>query len=73
MKIQRFLSLGALAFIVAAPAQAQDQLRSLDELLNLVEQGRARDNQEEAQRIAEFERAQANQQQLLNDALAQKL
>ena len=72
MKIHRILSLAALASIIATPLHAQDQPRSLNELLELVEQGRARDNQEEAQRIAEFETNQANQNQLLNDAQTQK-
>jgi len=72
MKIHRILSLAVLASIVTAPLQAQDQPRTLSELLDLVEQGSARDNQAEAQRIAEFEQNQANQNQLLNDALTQK-
>ncbi len=72
MKISTILPLAALVSIVAVPVQAQDQLRSLDELLNLVEQGRARDNREEAQRIQDFEQSQANQQQLLTNAQAEK-
>ena len=72
MIIHRILSLAVLASIVTAPLQAQDQPRTLSELLDLVEQGSARDNQEEAQRIAVFEQNQANQNQLLNDALTQK-
>jgi biopolymer transport protein ExbB len=38
----------------------------------LVEQGGARDNAQEAQRIHELERDQDNQQRLLNEALAEK-
>lgn len=72
MKTYKLLSLAALTAIVATPLQAQDDARSLNELLDLVEQGRARDNQEEAARIAEFERNQANQNQLLNDAITQR-
>ena len=41
MKIHRILSLAVLASIAAAPLQAQDQPRTLSELLNLVEQGSA--------------------------------
>ncbi len=50
----------------------QDHVLTDDDLLRLVEQGRTRDNAEEAQRIQEFERAQDNQRRLLNEALADK-
>ena len=56
----------------AQPAQQDEEARSLAELLDLVEQGRARDNREEQARIAQFEQDQANQNQMLNDALTQK-
>lgn len=74
MKIYRILSLAAITSIIAAPVHAQEgnEARSLGELLELVEQGRARDNQAEIQRIAEFEQNQANQNQLLNDAEDQR-
>ena len=72
MKNYRILSLAALATIIATPLQAQDEVTSLAELLSLVEQGRARDNQEEMQRIAEFESNNADQAQLLDDSLTQK-
>ncbi len=72
MKNYRILSLAALATIIATPLQAQDEATSLAELLSLVEQGRARDNQEETQRIAEFESNNADQAQLLDDSLTQK-
>lgn len=73
MKIYRILSLAAIASIIAAPVHAQEgEARTLGELLELVEQGRARDNQAEIQRIAEFEQSQANQDQLLNDAEDQR-
>lgn len=77
MKIYRILSLAAITSIIAAPVQAQAQAqvgeaRTLEELLALVEQGRARDNQEEIQRIAQFEQNQDNQNQMLNDAEDQR-
>jgi len=73
MKIYRMLPVAALASIVTmGQVQAQDELLTLDELLNLVEQGRARDNQAEAQRLQQFQRAQADQQQLLRETLNQK-
>ncbi len=48
----------------------QDHVLTDDDLLKLVEQGRARDDAEEARRIQEFERAQENQRRLLNEARA---
>ena len=70
---KRLIPAAALAFALSAPLQAQDaEVRSLNELLDLVEQGRARDNAEEEARIREFEQNQANQQQLLNDANARR-
>ena len=74
MNIQRLLiPAAALVLVSAAPVQAQDdEVRTLNELLDLVEEGRARDNAEEAARIREFEQNQANQQQLLNEAQADK-
>ena len=58
----------AATLTIAAPAQVQAQARSLDDLLRLVEQGRARDNQESQQREQRFRSAQAEQQGLLRDA-----
>jgi len=58
----------AATLAVAAPSVVHAQARSLDELLRLVEQGRARDNQEAQQREQRFKAAQAEQQQLLRDA-----
>ena len=74
MNIHRLLiPAAALAVALGTPLQAQESdIRSLDELLDLVEEGRARDNAEEEARIREFEQNQANQQQLLNDAQAEK-
>ena len=48
----------------------QDHVLTDDDLLKLVEQGRARDDAEEARRIQEFERAQDKQRRLLNEARA---
>ena len=60
--------LAAAALTIAVPADVQAQARSLDDLLRLVEQGRARDNQEAQQREQRFRSAQAEQQGLLRDA-----
>ena len=74
MKILKVLApAAALAVTFGAPLQAQDaELRTLDELLELVAEGRARDNAAEEARVQEFEQNQANQQQLLNEAQADK-
>ena len=74
MNIYRLLlPTAALAVAFTAPVQAQDaEALSLDELLNIVRDAGGRDAAEEEQRIQEFEQNQANQQQLLNDANAQK-
>ena len=74
MKILKVLApAAALAVTFGAPLQAQDaELRTLDELLALVAEGRARDNAAEEARVQEFEQNQANQQQLLNEAQADK-
>jgi len=60
----------AAAFVMtmAMPTQVHAQARSLDELLRLVEQGRARDNTEEQQRERAFKADQAEQQRLLGEA-----
>jgi biopolymer transport protein ExbB len=56
-----------------APAQdQQDQATTLDALLKLVEQGRARDNREAAAREQAFQRDQANQERLLQEARDKK-
>lgn len=74
MKIHKLLiAAAALTLALGAPLQAQQaDIASLDQLLELVEQGRAQDNAAEEARIQEFEQNQANQQQLLNDANAEK-
>jgi biopolymer transport protein ExbB len=73
MRLMNTLAAAAAALTltlgVALPGgEAQAQARSLDELLNLVEQGRVRDSQEAQERIREFEAQQAEQQNLLQQA-----
>lgn len=66
----------ALAAVVAvvfglgalAPADANAQARSLEELLRLVEQGRARDSEEARQREQEFAAQRGEQERLLREA-----
>ena len=73
MTIKKLLAGTALTLaLLAGGAQAQqaqeERPRSLDELLRLVEQGRARDSQEAAQREREFQQQQAEQDRLLREA-----
>lgn len=75
MKIERLLLLAGVAAVLGAPVHslAQDgEATDLDQLLNYVEEGDARDRAEENARVREFDQNQANQQQLLNDIQAQK-
>ncbi len=60
--------LAAATLMIAAPTEVLAQARSLDDLLRLVEQGRARDNREAQQREQRFQSAQAEQQRLLREA-----
>ena len=53
-------------------ATAQDDAASMAELLNLIEQGQARDNQEARAREAQFNQQRNQQQQLLNRARAER-
>ena len=76
MSIRKLLAGAALATAVvcgAANAQAQDtQATTLDELLQRVEQGSVSDRQAERQREQEFQRDQANQERLLQEARDKK-
>jgi biopolymer transport protein ExbB len=72
MKSKFILAAAAALLVAAAPqlTQAQDApaARSLDELLKLVEQGRARDSEELRRREREFESQRAEQERLLREA-----
>ncbi len=57
-----------LALGAVDTADAQGQARSLDELLRLVEQGRARDSEEARQREQEFQAQRGEQERLLREA-----
>jgi biopolymer transport protein ExbB len=67
MKLKVLIAVATLS-IGAAPAFAQNQARSLDELLRLVEQGRAQDSREAQQREREFAQERSEQQRLLREA-----
>lgn len=61
----------AVFLLAAAPplsAQTENAAKSLDELLRMVEQGRANDQAEQRDREAKFKQARDQQQQLLRDA-----
>ena len=75
MKHFRILPATMLAMLVAmGGVQAQEnEAMSLDELLQRVEQGSARDNQAEEQRLQQFRQAQAQQQQTLQNAVNQRI
>jgi biopolymer transport protein ExbB len=61
------------ALLTAGIAQAQDDdAASMDDLLNLIQQGQARDNDEARQREAQFAQARNQQQGLLNEARAER-
>lgn len=63
----------AASLLAIGAVQAQDQsANSMGELLNLIEQGKARDTAEARQREAEFQRARNEQQQLLNQSRAER-
>ncbi|MDH3532174.1 MAG: energy transducer TonB, partial [Gammaproteobacteria bacterium] len=55
-----------------AAASAQEDAASMTELLRLIEQGQARDSQEARQREAQFAQQRNQQQQLLNQARAER-
>ncbi|MBT8063130.1 MAG: MotA/TolQ/ExbB proton channel family protein [Gammaproteobacteria bacterium] len=67
-----------LALIIVASllgmgvAQAQEAAGSMNELLQMIERGQARDSAEARQREAEFARRRTEQQQLLNQARAER-
>jgi biopolymer transport protein ExbB len=72
-RITTIIAAGVLVF-GSSTAQAQDDSasNSMAELLNLIEQGQARDSQEARQREADFARRRNEQQNLLNQARAER-
>ena len=68
MKYFRILPAAVLTtLIVSGPVAAQDDEMTLNQLLDLVAQGSATDNQAEEERVQRFEQNQAQQEQLLQD------
>jgi biopolymer transport protein ExbB len=71
-RITTMIAAGLLVFGLGT-AQAQDDgASSMAELLRLIEQGQARDSQEARQREADFARRRNEQQNLLNQARAER-
>ncbi|OUU80792.1 MAG: energy transducer TonB [Gammaproteobacteria bacterium TMED78] len=62
----------SISFSGLAISQSDDGVLSLDDLLQLVEQGRASDNASENERIERFQSAQADQEGLLQDGISQR-
>jgi biopolymer transport protein ExbB len=67
-KIVTIAASGLLAFGLGSGSAVAQEAASLDELLDMVKQGQAREARENEQRLAEFRRRQAEQQTLLNQA-----
>ena len=67
-KIVTIAASGLLAFGLGSGSAVAQEAASLDELLDMVKQGQAREARENEQRLAEFRRRQAEQQALLNQA-----
>ncbi len=70
----KYIAMLACGLLMAGPAisQQKDDAASLNELLQMVEQGRARDQQEAREREARFKAAQSEQRQLLQQAIARR-
>ena len=71
MKLTRTFAGALLGLALALPIQAQDAL-TLDELLDLVQQGAVRDNEEIRAREEQFRQARGEQQRLLDQARAER-
>ena len=72
MKRITLLFAAGLLAVGSTTAIAQESASSMSELLRLIEQGQARDSQEARQRESRFRQAQSEQQNLLNQARAER-
>jgi biopolymer transport protein ExbB len=72
--MKRITTIIAASLLVfgAGSVQAQDSAPSMQQLLELIQQGQSRDSQEARQREAEFARRKNEQQNLLNQARAER-
>ena len=71
-RITTIIAAGMLVFGAGSAQAQQDDARSMQQLLELIQQGQARDSQEARQREAEFARQKNEQQNLLNQARAER-
>ena len=71
-RITLIIATGLLSLGMVATANAQGEARSMGELLKLIEQGQARDSQENRKREATFAQKKNQQQSLLNQARAER-
>ena len=71
-RLTAIVAAGVMAFGMGAAHAQQSDAASLGELLNLIEQGKARDNREARQREAQFAQQRNQQQNLLNQARAER-
>ncbi len=69
-RLTLIIAAGLLSLGVATTANAQGEAASMSELLKLIEQGQARDSQENRKREAAFAQSKNQQQSLLNQARA---
>ena len=72
MNVARTIAGTLLGLALALPLQAQEAV-TLDELLDLVEQGAVRDNEEIRAREEQFRQARGEQQRLLDQARAERV
>ena len=72
MKRLTIIITAGLLSLGAGAASAQEEAASMSELLRLIEQGQARDSQENRQREAQFQQQRNQQQNLLNRARAER-
>jgi biopolymer transport protein ExbB len=71
-RITLIIATGLLSLGMIATANAQSEARSMSELLQLIQQGQARDSQENRKREATFAQNKNQQQALLNQARAER-
>lgn len=70
MKLRQFILGGLFAAVIPFSVNAESV--DLNQLLNLVEEGQARDNSAFEKRLAEFNSSKARQEQMLADARAER-
>ena len=70
--MKRIAIMIATAFVCIGVANAQENANTMDELLQQIQQGQARDNAEAQQREQRFAQSRSEQQNLLNQARAER-